>query len=51
MAGANDWFAWRVEISGTFDRNLLFTDVLARKVRHFAETGEPFARVATLFPK
>jgi hypothetical protein len=33
----------------TLDRELPFNEVLARKVRHAAETGMPFARVRDLF--
>lgn len=34
----------------TLDRGLSFADVLSRKVRRAAETGNPFLRVRDLFP-
>lgn len=32
------------------DRNLSFSDVMARKVRHAAESGNPFVRLRDLYP-
>ena len=32
------------------DKSLSFADVLAKKVRHAAETGNPFVRIRDLYP-
>jgi len=32
------------------EKNLSFADVVAKKVRHAAETGNPFASVRDLYP-
>lgn len=32
------------------DRNLLFSDVMTRKIRRFAETGQPFVPLRDLYP-
>jgi hypothetical protein len=38
-----------LDLDDMLDRELPFTDVMARKVRHVAETGQPFVRVRELF--